>query len=211
MLFFKLIRCRNRFRQQQLEQMTANLSYQPRASANRPGASGRVKLDELAAHLGLSKSTVSRALNDYPDISEVTRNRVKAAARKLGYRPLSHAQAIRTGQVRAIAMVLNSDEPDQHNPFLQDFLAGACEAASNLDWTMTISTATSERDTLKVLNRLYRGTQSRRIHPAANSRSRMPELDLLRNLEVPHILYGRTGYGQPERLVRTGVVVRYRR
>ncbi len=176
--------------------MTANLSYRSRDVANRPSVSGRVKLDELAAHLGLSKSTVSRALNGYSDISAVTRARVETAARKLGYRPLSHAQAIRTGQVRAIAMVLNSDEPDRHNPFLQDFLAGACEAASHLDWTMTISTATSERDTLTVLSRLF---EERKADGFILPRTAVKDarIGLLRSLEVPHILYGRTGYGQP--------------
>lgn len=182
--------------------MTANSSYQRRSSANRSPVSGRVKLDELAAHLGLSKSTVSRAMNGYPDISESTQMRVKTAARKLGYRPLSHAQAIRTGQVRAIAMVLNSDEPDQHNPFLQDFLAGACEAASSLDWTMTISTATSDRDTLNVLRRLV---EERKADGFILPRTAVKDsrVGLLRDLKVPHTLYGRTGYGQPNNLEET--------
>jgi LacI family transcriptional regulator len=176
--------------------MTANLSYPPRDQSGNATVTGRVKLDELAAHLGLSKSTVSRALNGYPDISSATRARVEKAARVLGYRPLSHAQAIRTGQVRAIAMVINSEEPDQHNPFLQDFLAGACAAASSLDWTMTISTATSEKDTLKVLSRLY---EERKADGFILPRTAVKDarIGLLRSLGVPHILYGRTGYGQP--------------
>lgn len=158
---------------------------------------GRVKLNELAEHLGLSKSTVSRALNGYPDISEVTRRRVETAARKLGYRPLSHAQAIRTGRVRAIAMVLNSDEPDGHNPFLQEFLAGACEAASGFDWTLTISTAKSEADTLTVLRRLVEEHKADGFilpRTAVND----ARANLLRDLNVPSILFGRTGYGRDE-------------
>ncbi|WP_082025083.1 substrate-binding domain-containing protein [Ruegeria sp. ANG-R] len=163
---------------------------------NRP-ASGRVKLDELADHLGLSKSTVSRALNGYSDISESTRKRVEATARKMGYRPLSHAQAIRTGRVRAIAMVINSEEPDRHNPFLQDFLAGACEAASALDWTMTISTAKSEKDMLEVLGRLV---EERKADGFILPRTEVNDVRVkyLRELKVPFILYGRTGYGQAQ-------------
>jgi len=176
--------------------MKANLdSQRVNASADRPPAGGRVKLDELAAYLGLSKSTVSRALNGYTDISEITRRRVESAARKLGYRPLSHAQAIRTGRVRAIAMVLNSDEPDRHNPFLQDFLAGACDAASGFNWTMTISTAKSETDTLTVLNRLV---EERKADGFILPRTDVEDtrVELLRAKKVPFILYGRTGYGQ---------------
>ena len=176
--------------------MGANLTHRRDTSkVEPPPVSGRIKLDELAAHLGLSKSTVSRALNGYTDISETTRKRVETAARKLGYRPLSHAQAIRTGRVRAIAMVLNSDEPDGHNPFLQEFLAGACEAASGYDWTMTISTAQSEQDTLKVLGRLVEEHKADGFilpRTAVND----SRVRFLRHMQVPFILYGRTAYGR---------------
>ncbi len=177
--------------------MNTNSEHNRRESAHRRvPATGRVKLNELADHLGLSKSTVSRALNGYSDISDSTRKRVERTAQKMGYRPLSHAQAIRTGRVRAIAMVMNSDEPDRHNPFLQDFLAGACEAASAMDWTMTISTAKSGRDVLDVLGRLV---EERKADGFILPRTEVDDarVHYLRNLKVPFILYGRTGYGQP--------------
>ncbi len=178
-----------------IEKMGANLTNRLDVSvAENRQMSGRIKIHDLAARLGLSKSTVSRALNGYPDISETTRKRVETMARKLGYRPLSHAQAIRTGRVRAIAMVLNADEPDGHNPFLQEFLAGACEAASGFDWTMTISTARSEQDTLKVLARLVEEHKADGFilpRTAVND----ARIRFLRHLDVPFILYGRTGYG----------------
>lgn len=179
--------------------MTANPSLQKRETQSPIlPASGRVKLDELADHLGLSKSTVSRALNGYSDISETTRKRVEVTARKMGYRPLSHAQAIRTGKVRAIAMVINSEEPDRHNPFLQDFLAGACEAASASDWTLAISTAKSEQDMLDVLGRLV---EERKADGFILPRTEVDDarINYLRELKVPFILYGRTGYGHPDR------------
>lgn len=176
--------------------MMANPELQQRQIRSQRAASGgRVKLDELAHHLGLSKSTVSRALNGYSDISESTRKRVEVTARKMGYRPLSHAQAIRTGRVRAIAMVINSEEPDRHNPFFQDFLAGACEAASASDWTMTISTAKSKQDMLNVLGRLV---EERKADGFILPRTEVDDarVGYLSDLQVPFILYGRTGYGR---------------
>ncbi len=115
----------------------------------------------------------------------------------MGYRPLSHAQAIRTGKVRAIAMVINSEEPDQHNPFLQDFLAGACEAASASDWTMTISTAKSGKDMLNVLGRLV---EERKADGFILPRTEVDDarVKYLGELKVPFILYGRTEYGQSD-------------
>lgn len=175
--------------------MMTNPTLRPQTTgtSDRP-AGGRVKLDELAQLLGLSKSTVSRALNGYADISDATKQRVEKTAQKMGYRPLSHAQAIRTGRVRAIAMVINNDEGDRHNPFLQDFLAGACLAASSHDWTMTISTANSDDDTLKVLGRLV---EERKADGFILPRTRVddPRVRFLEEMNVPFIMYGRTGYG----------------
>lgn len=157
---------------------------------------GRVTINDLAERLGMSKSTVSRALNGYPDISEATRLRVSSMAKKIGYQPLSHAQAIRTGRVRALALVLQTDEPDRHNPFLQEFLMGACEAASAHGWTVTIATATSDADTLTVLDRLI---DEHKADGFILPRTEVQDarVDLLRSKSVPYIMYGRTSHGVP--------------
>ncbi|MEG0886671.1 MAG: LacI family DNA-binding transcriptional regulator, partial [Janthinobacterium sp.] len=46
-----------------------------------------MNLKNLAKTLGISETTVSRALNGYPEVSERTRERVLAAAQAAGYRP----------------------------------------------------------------------------------------------------------------------------
>ena len=51
-----------------------------------------MNLRELSAVLGLSQTTVSRALNGFPEVSEETRARVRAAAELHGYRPSAAAR-----------------------------------------------------------------------------------------------------------------------
>ncbi len=51
-----------------------------------------VTIKELSAACGLSVSTVSKALNDYPDVSGETRALVRATAERLGYRPSALAR-----------------------------------------------------------------------------------------------------------------------
>jgi len=46
-----------------------------------------VNLKQLAHMLALSQTTVSRALNGYPEVNEETRRRVMDAAKRHGYRP----------------------------------------------------------------------------------------------------------------------------
>ena len=70
----------------------------------------KVSLKALSEYLGLTDGTVSRALNNYPDISLKTRHRVKEAALKLGYRPNSSARRLATGNAECIGYVLPGNQ-----------------------------------------------------------------------------------------------------
>ncbi|MDJ0820498.1 MAG: LacI family DNA-binding transcriptional regulator, partial [Paracoccaceae bacterium] len=61
-----------------------------------------MNLKELSQHLNLSQTTVSRALNGYPEVSESTRKRVVEAARQLNYSPNARAKGLATGRAMAI-------------------------------------------------------------------------------------------------------------
>ena len=150
----------------------------------------RVQIADVAAHLGVTKSTVSRALNGYTDISPTTRQRVKKAAETLGYQPLSHAQAIRTGRVRSIGLILEMHEHDGHRPFVAEFLAGLSEAASREAWTLTVATVTNDSDTLRSLADL---SDQRKADGFILPRTKLddPRVDFLRKRNIPFILYGR--------------------
>lgn len=151
----------------------------------------RVTIDDVSAALGLSKSTVSRALNNYPDISKATRQRVAAMAEQMGYRPLSQAQTIRTGRSRALGLVIQMDQHDSHRPFLAEFLAGVSAAASARGWTLTVTTSDSPAATLRTFRQLW---TDRKADGFILPRTRLEDdrIDLLRGLGVPFVLFGRT-------------------
>lgn len=152
----------------------------------------RVTIADLAEELGLTKGTVSRALNGYSDISEATRIRVRKMADQMGYRPLSHAQAIRTGLVRSLGLVLQVNEHDGHRPFVAEFLAGVSEGASAQNWTLTVSTAENDEDTLRLLESL---ADEQKADGFILPRTRLddPRIAFLRKQDIPFVLYGRTG------------------
>lgn len=151
----------------------------------------RVTISDLASHLSLTKGTVSRALNGYQDISESTRLRVRRAAEQMNYRPLSYAQAIRTGRGRSIGLVLQVNEHDGHRPFVAEFLAGLSEAASREDWTLTVATAESDEATLRLLDKLSSEHKADGfILPRTKTDD--PRVSFLREHGIPFILYGRT-------------------
>lgn len=151
----------------------------------------RVTISDVAIDLGLTKSTVSRALNGYPDIAEGTRLRVSRAAERLGYRPLSHAQAIRTGRVRSLGLVLQIDSEDSARPFLADFVAGITQAASDEHWTVTIAAEPTEAKVQEALSRLV---EERKADGFILPRTLVtdPRVISLRDQGVPFIMFGRT-------------------
>src|SRR6187397_1140577 len=101
----------------------------PEPPANEPGADERPRtvptMRDIAVAAGVSQSTVSRVLNDVPTrvpIAPDTRERVRATARRLGYRPNPLARGLRG----AATMLLGAVVRDITDPFF----AGAVEALS---------------------------------------------------------------------------------
>ena len=60
-------------------------------------------LKDLAKECGVSVATVSKALNDQPDIAPATRERIRAAARRMGYLPNAAARALKTNRTYNLA------------------------------------------------------------------------------------------------------------
>ncbi|HAI28153.1 MAG TPA: LacI family transcriptional regulator, partial [Thalassospira sp.] len=83
-----------------------------------------MSIARLAKHLGLSEGTVSRALNNYPDIAAKTVARVRKAADELGYRPSTTARRLARGVVETIGFVLPARDGHQIDPFLAEILDG---------------------------------------------------------------------------------------
>ncbi|TCL08356.1 LacI family transcriptional regulator [Shimia isoporae] len=154
------------------------------------GRASRVTISDVADALGMTKSTVSRAMNGYPDISESTRLRVQRAAEQMNYQPLSHAQAIKTGQTRSLGLVLQLSDHDAQRPFLAEFLAGLSAGASTKGYTLTVAAADNDTHLSEVFQNLWRdGKADGFILPRAMVKD--PRVRLLRDTEVPFVLFGR--------------------
>lgn len=83
----------------------------------------RATIKDVAALAGVSAATVSRALADRPEISRETKERVRAACRRLGYVPDAAARGLTGRRTNIIGMVV----PDVSNPYFSG-MATAIEA-----------------------------------------------------------------------------------
>ncbi|MER7922595.1 LacI family DNA-binding transcriptional regulator [Streptomyces sp. NPDC096057] len=121
-----------------------------------PSAAGteprRITINDVAKSAGVSRQTVSRALNDKDEIDSDTKQRVLDAARTLGYRPSRFAR----GLVRQDTMTIGLVIPDLLNPFFTEVAAAALEAARTRGWQVVVydtgDRAEEERGTLQVIS-----------------------------------------------------------
>ena len=65
----------------------------------------KVTLKKIGEALGISPATVSKALKDYPDISESTKIKVQELAEALNYKPNSVAQSLRNQESKIIGLI----------------------------------------------------------------------------------------------------------
>ncbi|MAZ16399.1 MAG: LacI family transcriptional regulator [Ahrensia sp.] len=149
-----------------------------------------MNLKQLSDKLGLSQTTVSRALNGYPEVSEETRKRVEAVAREMNYQPNSNARRLATGKSNTIGHVVPLSHHDMINPHFSDFIAGAGEIYNRCGYDMLISVvnAGAEKPVYEALRR------NRRVDGVIVHGPRVEDerIDLLRKLKLPFVVHGRT-------------------
>ncbi len=150
-----------------------------------------MNLKQLAKKLGLSPTTVSRALNGYPEVAEATRVRVEAAARRHNYRPNTRAKSLATGRAMAIGHVIPiSTQHEMVNPVFADFIAGAGETYSRAGYDMVLSVVPDREEA-----RAYRELRSRGsvdgiiVH---GPRIEDARIGLLADIGLPFVVHGRS-------------------
>jgi len=85
-------------------------------------------MTDVARLAGVSHQTVSRVLNDHPNVKEQTRLRVRAAIAELGYRPNKAARALVTGRSQVIGIVAQNSTLYGPASLLAAFEQAAAEA-----------------------------------------------------------------------------------
>src|SRR2546423_1711019 len=84
-----------------------------------------VTMQDVADYAGVSKTTVSRVLNNDPTVAPDLRTRVSKAITTLGYQPNRAARRLRASSSDVIGLVIS----DLHNPFFISVVEGIEELA----------------------------------------------------------------------------------
>lgn len=154
-----------------------------------------MSIQTLAQDLGLSISTVSRALNGYTDVAPSTRERVMQRASELGYRPHPGARSMKSGKSHAIGIILPMDERGGQfiNALYSSLLGGIASVLDARGYTLLATTHFS-KTVLEEVGRYEQLIASRSVDGFVVVRTLLqdPRVQMLQERGIAFVTYGRS-------------------
>ncbi len=150
------------------------------------------RLEDVASRAGVSHQTVSRVVNNHPNVSKATRLRVEAAIAELGYRRNTAARSLVTGRSRIIGVL--GMELAQYGP--ANTLLGVQQAAREAGYFVSIAALKeSGADSIADAVRYFTDQGADGIIVIVPHDATVQTLEAL-NLDVPVVVVGAGGHGR---------------
>lgn len=153
-----------------------------------------MSLKAIAQELGLSITTVSRALNGYSDVALETRQKIEAVAKRVGYRPNSFARRLKMGKIDAVGLIYPYKASLNNDIFFE--MVGAISnqlARRDVDLLLIADDESANR------HGFMRMLESCRVDAmiVAHTRDDDPRLHLLQERGFPFLALGRSQLPAP--------------
>lgn len=101
-----------------------------------------ITIIDIAKKLGISASTVSRALSDHPDIKKETKDQVRKVAADLHYTPNTIAQSLKTNRTKTIGVIV----PEIKHDFFSSAISGIEDVAYKSGYTILVCQSNESYD-----------------------------------------------------------------
>jgi LacI family transcriptional regulator len=147
----------------------------------------RPTIKEVAERANVALSSVSRVLNEHPDVSYEMRERVTRAIHDLGYEPNLIASSLRSGSTRTIGFVV----ANVANPLFADITRGAARRLEEAGFSMVLTNSDGEASREERMIRLLRWRQVDGLIVALADEHRRETLQELAQHETPVVLLDR--------------------
>lgn len=151
----------------------------------------RVTLRVVASSLGLSVTTVSRALKEGPEVNRETIELVKKAAAKLGYRPNLGGLNLRTGKTHAIGVVLPFEREGEMNIVVASLVEGVSRRMKSFGYRTTVVPQLQADDPLSTVRDLVEEGSVDGII-ITHTRPQDDRVKYLLQVGMPFVTFGRT-------------------
>jgi len=145
-----------------------------------------VTLKQIAENLGISITTVSKALKNYTDVSKKTKARVKDEAKKLNYKPNVFAVNLRTRRSRTVGLII----PEVVHHFFSTVVNGIIEYAEKKGYLVIIL---QSNESFKLEKRQIDLLISKRVDgimiSLASTTTDISHLQEVKELEIPLVMF----------------------
>ncbi len=154
--------------------------------------SGQVTIKDIAKALGVSPSTVSRALKGHPDISPETRKAVSDLAARLKYEPNAIALSLKQSRSNSIGVII----PEMVHYFFSSVLSGITDVAYDAGFTVIIcqSNEIHEREVANV-KALYANRVDGILISISKDSDEFDHLNFLIDNDIPVVFFDRFAPG----------------
>ena len=149
-----------------------------------------VTLKDIARATGKSITTVSRALNDYDDVSEATKELVHQVAADLGYVPNIVAQRLQKQLTDTIGLIIPTFGPRFSDPFFSEMLAGVGNRAADLGYDLLVATRSPGEEEVKTYCSMVQGRQVDGF-VLVRTRRKDARIECLKKANYPFVAFGR--------------------
>ena len=149
------------------------------------------RLKMIAERLNLSESTISRALNNYNDISAETKTVVRKMAEQLDYEPNIHAKRLASGKSETIGYVMPIQSNQITGQFINELMAGIAKALGKYGWDLCVIAPQTPDEEIRIFKKIAR---TRNISGLVITRTLSDDhrFALLKRLGVPFVSHGRS-------------------
>ncbi len=149
--------------------------------------SKELTINEIALELGISKTTVSRAISGKGRVSAETRQRVMDFIHSSGYRPNGPASCLVKAKTGNLCLVLPSDPNIIDTPFFLGCIVGICDTAAFNEYNVIVVTETNNSE-----NVLRDMIDNHKIDGVIFSRALIDEsqLQYVRTKQMPFLVIG---------------------
>ncbi|NTF30916.1 substrate-binding domain-containing protein [Rhizobium skierniewicense] len=149
-----------------------------------------MNLKQLSQLLGISQTTISRALNGYPEVNAETRRKIIEAAQQTGYRPNAAAQRLATGKMGSIGLVMPTGPDHASDVHFGEFLSGLGEASARNGFHLVImpTDPSNEENALRELA-ASGGVDGIYLAYMKKNDSR---IEMVKSLSIPFMVHGRS-------------------
>lgn len=147
----------------------------------------KLTIDDIARELGVSKTTVSRAISGKGRIGARTREKVRQFIEEHDYRPNVIAKGLAKSRTYNIGLVIPGDYNIMELPFFQNCMMGISKVASSMDYDVLLSIVTEED-----MSQLRRVITNHKVDGVILTRTlrRDAVADYLRETGIPFVTIG---------------------